>query len=888
MTKLITVHGTGSGLDADIGALWWQEDSAFIEQMNTLLDLQRVEIIPFHWGEGPNSEQSRRQAGHDLYEMLDGLDEAGEDYALIGHSHGGMVIYNALQVSASKRDPLKRLVAWCTIGSPFLDVRPRALLVQRLDPPGLAVLMLIAAQAFVVLTLVVGHLAGSNLTSAIDLSIGVDAFRRFYLPLLLASAMLAAIGYALLYLYEWWRHQWIATSVKRRVVNLYAHNWIGLFHDDDEALAALRATSTFKPRVVPRTVLSQFFATLPVAAFAVALAAIVYWLETELADPTRQSALKTWFQSALPENLLRSGWFPGLTVQIQWSLLLGFVLVFATAVVYVFRAIGRMLGLPFSAIVDRLVWRSIREQVYGDDMYAEYVHSISSHPPMFPVKFAPLADPVASDISAISGASAIATLKKLRSQFGLFGFGEQTVDPVGSAMSQLSWHELIHTTYFDSLPFARMVSLALHRHGLAGLRRPAWTDEQKTETRAALAAVNAPSRLNNDDRATVDGGSLALAGYGSNLSVAQKTLISLFAILATFAVGVAGTAFFVSIEAALVIWGGGGGLLLLLAELQPVSTRGLIAHPTPTRTFDEAVARFKRWTGRPEGIIHPRCEAYVMHHGKRTQYSCILIHGISNCPYSMVDFAPRLHDLGCNVLVARMPFNGHIDNTTDALRHVTAENLRAFADECVDIGLGLSNRVLVLGISAGGVVTGWIAQNRRDVDHAILIAPAFGLSSFGVGLNTSLMRLMLGLPNFSVWKDPIRRASAESRPHSYKRQATHGMGEVMRLGLATAQQAAAARAAAARITVVTNEADQAVDPAMTQRLVRRWRSKNSLVYEFSFQREYELPHEIIDPTEDNSRSDIVYPILLEIIQRWMVPRQEHDTATSHTKAKAGH
>ena len=244
----------------------------------------------------------------------------------------------------------------------------------------------------------------------------------------------------------------------------------------------------------------------------------------------------------------------------------------------------------------------------------------------------------------------------------------------------------------------------------------------------------------------------------------------------------------------------------------------------------------------------------------------------------MVDFAPRLHGLGCNVLVARMPFNGHLDNTTDALRHVTAENLRAFADECVDIGMGLSSRVIVLGISAGGVVTGWIAQNRRDVDHAILIAPAFGLSSFGVGLNTSLMRLILGLPNFSVWKDPIRRSSAESRPHSYKRQATHGMGEVMRLGLATAQQAETTRAAASRITVVTNEADHAVDPAMTQRLVRRWRKKKALVSEFSFHKEYELPHEIIDPTEDNSRADIVYPVLLDIVQRWMVPKPEKSKA----------
>jgi len=43
----------------------------------------------------------------------------------------------------------------------------------------------------------------------------------------------------------------------------------------------------------------------------------------------------------------------------------------------------------------------------------------------------------------------------------------------------------------------------------------------------------------------------------------------------------------------------------------------------------------------------------------------------------------------------------------------------------VDIAQRLGEQVVMLGISAGGVATAWAAQNRSDIDLAVIISPVF-------------------------------------------------------------------------------------------------------------------------------------------------------------------
>ena len=78
----------------------------------------------FHWS-GENSERARSKASLDLYHHLRELESRQQPYHLVGHSHGGSVIWGALRLATLKRKHLDHLRSWSTVGTPFLHHRTR-------------------------------------------------------------------------------------------------------------------------------------------------------------------------------------------------------------------------------------------------------------------------------------------------------------------------------------------------------------------------------------------------------------------------------------------------------------------------------------------------------------------------------------------------------------------------------------------------------------------------------------------------------------------------------------------------------------------------------------------------------------------------------------------
>lgn len=79
----------------------------------------------FHWS-GKNSERARNLAAHELYRHIRGLEKQGHDVHLVGHSHGGSVIWHMLKQATLHREPLRRLRSWTTVGTPFLQHKSRS------------------------------------------------------------------------------------------------------------------------------------------------------------------------------------------------------------------------------------------------------------------------------------------------------------------------------------------------------------------------------------------------------------------------------------------------------------------------------------------------------------------------------------------------------------------------------------------------------------------------------------------------------------------------------------------------------------------------------------------------------------------------------------------
>ncbi len=125
---VILVHGTYAGDSENAGQKWWQAGSPVVAQLKSRLP-RGVKIAEgaevFHWS-GENSERARSKAGRQLLERLRTLEAERRDYHLVGHSHGGSVIWKTLKAKSLSQQPLEHLKSWTTVGTPYLEHRSRS------------------------------------------------------------------------------------------------------------------------------------------------------------------------------------------------------------------------------------------------------------------------------------------------------------------------------------------------------------------------------------------------------------------------------------------------------------------------------------------------------------------------------------------------------------------------------------------------------------------------------------------------------------------------------------------------------------------------------------------------------------------------------------------
>ena len=100
MPTIISIHGTYASKPTEEGDEWWQRGSFFERHLRECVETEggTLSFQPLRW-DGENKESSRREAAKELVERCKALERSGERYFLIGHSHGGSIISNALLVA---------------------------------------------------------------------------------------------------------------------------------------------------------------------------------------------------------------------------------------------------------------------------------------------------------------------------------------------------------------------------------------------------------------------------------------------------------------------------------------------------------------------------------------------------------------------------------------------------------------------------------------------------------------------------------------------------------------------------------------------------------------------------------------------------------------------
>jgi esterase/lipase len=234
----------------------------------------------------------------------------------------------------------------------------------------------------------------------------------------------------------------------------------------------------------------------------------------------------------------------------------------------------------------------------------------------------------------------------------------------------------------------------------------------------------------------------------------------------------------------------------------------------------------------------------------------VLFHGFTDSPRQFAALADSLFAGGDNVFVPRLPHHAERGKDVGELARLTASELCRTADEAVDIAAGLGDSVVVLGLSVGGTLAVWAAEHRQEVRRAIVVAPPFEVARVPSMLERPLVNLGSHVPNIS------RRSAPDSeRPDRDPGFATHGLAQVLRLGMAVRRDAEHMLPARAEVLFLMNANDRTVKTAPVLDLARIWNRRGVPVTVYEIPASLGLPHNVVDPMQQPGNAGLIYPTL---------------------------
>jgi len=159
----------------------------------------------------------------------------------------------------------------------------------------------------------------------------------------------------------------------------------------------------------------------------------------------------------------------------------------------------------------------------------------------------------------------------------------------------------------------------------------------------------------------------------------------------------------------------------------------------------------------------------------------------------------------------------------------------------------------------------WAAQERRDVDRAVLIAPMLGVEMAPGRWTPAVARLTAAIPNLFIWWDAKVKQELPGPRHVYPRFSTRSVAATLKLGWMTRENAVRFAPGCRSLSMVTVGGDKAVDNGLCAEVVRAWRRHGVDVATWEFPTALRLNHDIIDPEQVGGNPSITYPVLARII-----------------------
>jgi hypothetical protein len=457
MATVITVHGTNA-TGPEQGHLWWQRGSEFERDVRDFVqaDDGKIDFKPFIW-DGMNSEMSRRRAGTRLLREIQSLDAQGNEYCLLGHSHGGSVISHTLVESASRGKELKHLSRWITIATPFIQTRRNRLLFLRMGLIGKA-----AYLAALSLPLSFFWWFGNINWVFISPSGPVNVVSIAFIILILLPLL---ILYGAVGLFLRGQARRYAPSTLRNVAKSVGAGHLALYHRNDEAVEGLRAMGRlhlpiFGKRFAVNQMLLITAAMVPISlltwawnpwtrAYLLAVWSPITWL-LQQATPALGELYEEYGITFYYVYVFAGG---ALTLVGLYLLALS-ILAFATP-------ISLLASSLLSRWLDRLTWGQIRQSAFGNDTTGETAIGSLEIPTWSGRSFAPLPEDISSLLAETANEAAAQSIAKFRDAISKLAFSLSDENRQEVVAEYITWNELIHNVYFKSVSFRKLVCYAI-------------------------------------------------------------------------------------------------------------------------------------------------------------------------------------------------------------------------------------------------------------------------------------------------------------------------------------------------------------------------------------------------------------------------------------------
>lgn len=316
-------------------------------------------------------------------------------------------------------------------------------------------------------------------------------------------------------------------------------------------------------------------------------------------------------------------------------------------------------------------------------------------------------------------------------------------------------------------------------------------------------------------------------------------------------------------------------LVMVFLENYPIEKESLRSQPCPSLSFEESLRRIETLKQADPDNTGLRGHTIAMHYNKKTDKVIVFFHGFTNSPRQFEELAERFFEDGYNVLIPRVAHHGLERSMEKELNRLTAEELRGLTDEAIDIAQGLGDKVIVAGLSMGGVMAGWAAQFRNDVDLAVVIAPCFGTYKLPNRFLKHSINLLHLYPDRFIWWDRELKSDLVRPLNAYQGFSSRALGEIRRLAWMVQERSADAEPAAHKILLITNANDKVINQESIDIIRDHWQSEApEKLRTYRFPQKLKLGHDLIDPQQPNQKTEEVYPKLIELIDQMVLEMEK--------------